>query len=265
MSEVYHTKQSTAIKKCPRCQKKKPLTDFRRNRYSPDGHQNVCKICAGINLSYAKVPRQLTLIVTSKICTKCGIEKDIANFSPNPNGKDGYHSQCRECKGERARRVYRENHEEAYAYKKKIWQSPERVEYRRKRYEMRCKNEPESVEKGWQVLREWQVDHPLRIRANARKRYAKKRGTVSERVNYEAILDRDGYTCHICMKQIDSTIKKGPASLVFDHVIPLQPRYGQPQGAHEASNICPAHRVCNTRKGNKPLEWLTPFARRGVD
>ena len=33
----------------------------------------------------------------TKICTKCGVEKDVTEFYRNKNNKDGYHSRCKEC------------------------------------------------------------------------------------------------------------------------------------------------------------------------
>ncbi len=33
-----------------------------------------------------------------KICSKCNIEKSVVDFHINKLGKDGYHSQCKECK-----------------------------------------------------------------------------------------------------------------------------------------------------------------------
>jgi hypothetical protein len=33
----------------------------------------------------------------TKICTKCGIEKDIENFYPRKGYKDGHDSWCRDC------------------------------------------------------------------------------------------------------------------------------------------------------------------------
>jgi hypothetical protein len=34
----------------------------------------------------------------TKICGKCKLEKSICEFHINKYGKDGYHSQCKECK-----------------------------------------------------------------------------------------------------------------------------------------------------------------------
>jgi hypothetical protein len=36
--------------------------------------------------------------VETKICSKCGIEKNICEYHVNNFGKSGYHSQCKKCK-----------------------------------------------------------------------------------------------------------------------------------------------------------------------
>ena len=36
-------------------------------------------------------------MVTSKKCTKCGVEKDLKLFTKRKLGKHGTHSQCKEC------------------------------------------------------------------------------------------------------------------------------------------------------------------------
>ena len=42
----------------------------------------------------------------TKICTKCGINKDISDFSPSKKAKDGLHLYCKKCKNA----VYKEYH-----------------------------------------------------------------------------------------------------------------------------------------------------------
>jgi 5-methylcytosine-specific restriction endonuclease McrA len=70
-----------------------------------------------------------------------------------------------------------------------------------------------------------------------RRRHAK----MTERVDYAAILDRDGMVCHICTEPIASM-----ADLHFDHVVPLSKG-----GPHIAENIRPSHALCNMRKSNR--------------
>jgi hypothetical protein len=39
---------ATGVKRCGKCRREKPLTEFHRNGTSPDGHHRTCKVCRGI-------------------------------------------------------------------------------------------------------------------------------------------------------------------------------------------------------------------------
>ena len=105
----------------------------------------------------------------------------------------------------------------------------------------------------------------MKAKEQCRRTNAKKAKATTDKVNYQSILLRDGYLCHICNKPIDPDAKpRSRESLVFDHVIPIQPRPGEPQGTHSFDNIRPAHLVCNIRKSNKRMEDLTSSDRRGL-
>jgi 5-methylcytosine-specific restriction endonuclease McrA len=61
------------------------------------------------------------------------------------------------------------------------------------------------------------------------------------------VLRRYGWKCHICGGWIEQSVPKDhPESLTFDHVVPLSKG-----GSRGSSNLRPAHRICNTRKGNR--------------
>jgi 5-methylcytosine-specific restriction endonuclease McrA len=59
-----------------------------------------------------------------------------------------------------------------------------------------------------------------------------------EKVNLVEVLERDGMTCYICDKLIESM-----ADLEFDHVISLAKG-----GSHSSENIKPSHARCNWQK-----------------
>ena len=44
-----------------------------------------------------------------KVCTKCGIEKDVSEFNKNSRAKDGLFSWCRSCANAQSRKWYHEN------------------------------------------------------------------------------------------------------------------------------------------------------------
>lgn len=83
----------------------------------------------------------------------------------------------------------------------------------------------------------WRKRNPELWAMRNRESQRRRRGEAP--VDYAAILERDGMTCHLCLDEID-----GLADLHFDHVIPLSKG-----GPHVAENIRPAHARCNLRKG----------------
>lgn len=85
---------------------------------------------------------------------------------------------------------------------------------------------------------------PERAKERWRRRRALKRANGYEPVSYVAILNEHGMICHICGDAIATR-----EDLHFDHVIPLSKG-----GSHTASNIRPAHALCNWRKGTRILD-----------
>lgn len=63
------------------------------------------------------------------------------------------------------------------------------------------------------------------------------------------IAARDGGTCHICSQPVDmGLLGDQPAGPTIDHLTPLA--LG---GIHDPANVALAHRICNVRRGTKPL------------
>ena len=56
--------------------------------------------------------------------------------------------------------------------------------------------------------------------------------------------------CHICGRAIDYSLPAGhPMSFEVDEVVPVS-KGGSPI---DRSNVAPAHRICNERRGNRPV------------
>lgn len=80
--------------------------------------------------------------------------------------------------------------------------------------------------------------------ANANPRYA----NGNERRKLRAWLRSQGLPCHICGQPIDYGLPAGdPMSFEVDEIVPVS-RGGDPL---DRSNVAPAHRICNQRKGNR--------------
>lgn len=66
-----------------------------------------------------------------------------------------------------------------------------------------------------------------------------------------------GLPCHICGQPIDYSLPPGdPMSFEVDELIPVS-LGGDPLDRH---NVAPAHRICNERRGNRPLQSLESVA-----
>jgi 5-methylcytosine-specific restriction endonuclease McrA len=82
--------------------------------------------------------------------------------------------------------------------------------------------------------------NPEKYREYNARRYARTHGIQSEKVDYLASAERDGWRCYMCGEAIVR------ADLQIDHVLPLHVG-----GPHIASNLRATHRWCNLRKGRK--------------
>ena len=65
-----------------------------------------------------------------------------------------------------------------------------------------------------------------------------------------ARLKAQGRPCHICGQPIDYSLPAGnPMSFEVDEIVPVS-RGGSPI---DMGNVAPAHRICNERRGNRPI------------
>ena len=65
-----------------------------------------------------------------------------------------------------------------------------------------------------------------------------------------------GLPCHLCGQPIDYSLPAGhPLSFELDELIPLAalPEEQRAAAAIDPRNVAPAHRICNERRGCKPL------------
>lgn len=89
--------------------------------------------------------------------------------------------------------------------------------------------------------------HADRLRSDRRR--ARLKSVPHEAITREAVFERDGWTCGICLQPIDKSLTypdKMSASL--DHVAPVS--LG---GAHTMDNVQAAHWLCNVRRGAQDL------------
>lgn len=296
MQKAYHTIQQIPTKMCITCKLYRPFAHFSKDKYRPSGYTNECKDCRNKN-SPRKEGNLFQITLFTRPCTKCGIEKDIEEFSP---GKWGLpRSHCKDCSSKSGIEYTQHLKEQGFQkisvatkicktcgiekpveefsidngvrskdgyrmYCKICWKQYQQ-EYASENaeavYEVNRRWYEANKEHHQQWQREYNLAHPMqRIEKDARRRVLEKEN--SEKVDYATILEKRGHFCHICGKDILPHHK-----LEFDHVIPITPRRGTDRepGTHTTDNIKPSHSVCNRRKLNRLLEEMTAWQRRGPD
>lgn len=170
------------------------------------------------------------IILQTKICAKCEEHLPVDRFWVKGNGK--LLSYCKDCNAAAAK-AWRQDHPEPARHRAKRWReaNPERAK--------------ENSRKVWDRLRltsGWESRAASRARSHAAP-------VVSfTRKEWDSLLSDFGGRCAYCDRMVPN--------LTIDHMLPL--RRG---GEHSITNIVPACRSCNSRKGKlTPLEYL---AKRG--
>lgn len=223
------TSETQPPRRCPRCGETKALAEYNRDRSSPDGRFPCCRACS------------------KKI--------DHARYQKNPEKERQRRDAYRKADPERNRlqtRALYQKHREIIREKARAHyraSDKDRV-YGREYYRA-------NKERMAMLARRNRAINPERYRGHARKyretnidsyrvldrlQQAKRRGWLRdqtiEKVDVQALIDRDGLDCHICGKPVPRD------KVSIDHLIPLSKG-----GPHVAWNLSIAHRLCNTRRG----------------
>lgn len=97
-----------------------------------------------------------------KKCNKCGVEKDIINFSKNKQTRDGIENICKECKKIYKKKWYEENKEYALQYVKKYnEENREKVLSKKKEYR---DNHKEDISKKYKIWYKKNTDKRAKYR-----------------------------------------------------------------------------------------------------
>lgn len=254
-------------KRCLKCGADKPLSEFSKNSYAPDGYRTQCKACISIASAdyYARNtdqvkdkakrwaadnPERVRLQNQQKRarcranpitpdpdkvkrCGRCASEKSVAEFVRNTNRYDGLSTWCRDCE-----RVYaaewRSKNRDRVRERIRIYQQLPRMQQARRAWRDRNR------EKRRAAQRLYDQRHPEKRRERVMRRNARKRRATIGTVSYQAIWIRDQGMCHLCGLPVQH------ADCHFDHIIPLAKG-----GAHAEFNIAVAHSWCNQQKSDR--------------
>ena len=195
---------------------------------------------------------------TTKICTKCKIEKSINEFYKDKSKKDGLESNCKECK-----KLFKQNNKEKISTQRKERYEKNReaiIIERRKQYQSNIEEMRKRDRKRYQDNKELFIIRRRRYRntpkgkisklnSEHKRRAIKKDGDVA--TNQLEELYQNTKTCYWC----NAKLMKGDIHL--DHYTPLSKG-----GLHTISNLVLSCSKCNLKKSAKdPLLFAQEMGR----
>lgn len=184
----------------------------------------------------------------SLVCVRCKVEKPAAEMGRDRRKPGGIDTRCKACLTASKRAAYqadpsvlekqranRRANLARYRQYQKDWreQYPERA--RKWVADYRATHSKEAAER----MRRWQIENPEKVRLHAETRRARKVNAPVCDLTHDqwlSILEAYAYRCAYCGGL--------PDRLDQEHVIPLSKG-----GNHTATNVVPACRPCNQRKG----------------
>jgi 5-methylcytosine-specific restriction endonuclease McrA len=240
------------VKTCGRCKQVKPESEFHRANRERSGLTSYCKPCGTAAANEWRIAnverynaRRRARYAADPTVRAAGKKWRQANKAKVKAHKKGHYARHREQVLAR-QKAYRIENGDEVRRRQRARANPEAQRIRSRRwYEL-------NRERAAALAREWRKAHPEAQRERVRRRRARLRGATVERVDYAAVLERDGLRCYLC----DTGIR-GPID--FDHIIPIA-RGGQ----HSYANIAVTHARCNRRKRDllvEELPWATQSAR----
>jgi len=86
------------VKECTKCGECKAIDEFYKSKGGKFGVGSLCKECESKrNKDYIAKNNNSRVVEGTKVCTKCGAEKDMSEFPAAKRNKDGLSSWCKSC------------------------------------------------------------------------------------------------------------------------------------------------------------------------
>jgi hypothetical protein len=187
--------------------------------------------------------------ILTKICTKCGEEKDILSFSTN--GKNGRHTSCKKCQAENARRKRRENPEkirkqerEQYKRNPKIKKKSISKYYQKNKEKIKAKNK-ERYRKNAEKIKAQNAEY----RNSNRDKVYEWNGSRRARIRKALPLWADRGKIREIYKEAKKLSEKTGTKHHVDHIIPLN--HPKVSGLHVPENLQVIPWVENLKKNNR--------------
>ena len=88
------------MKKCAKCFIEKPVTEYSLDKKNADGFFSYCKACQSAYMKAYMASRRDAkpiVVVQSKVCKDCGLEKPISQFGRKSTSLDKHNVYCKKC------------------------------------------------------------------------------------------------------------------------------------------------------------------------
>lgn len=234
-------------KLCCRCKLRKALDAFGSNKSRYDGLSPTCRACTKIADARRRPrKREVSVDPNLKRCCACKVWKERSEFGMDASKSDSLNVRCRICVIIRGREHRSKHLDEERARSARYY-----LTHLDERLAAQAKYRTANRDKVRARTSNWGKKHAERRRANWRKYHALKkkasgRGfTAQDEVNTMKIWN---WTCAYC----GCDLTRLPSKQVhMDHVLALSKG-----GAHDPTNIVPACRACNSKKGVKVVPLL---------
>lgn len=235
------------VKRCSKCELVRSVEEFSKDNRSKDGLQSHCKTC---NRKYRQT--------NSSAIAKRKIEYRLANIDRITKQKAEYYQASKDQFFEQRAEYRRANADHIAEYKAKYYRTNrDRILAQMAEY---YKTSAGRRHQYYQDNKDQMAKYLVEYRKTPQGKAACARSSAKRR----AALDRT--ECTLTASEWDKILKLYCGLCAYcgiepgktqDHVIPLIPRPGEPQGTHTQDNVVPACTPCNSSKYNTPIEiWL---------
>src|SRR5690606_24760135 len=166
--------ETVATKRCSRCKREKPVTEFGKDQSKKDGLRPECRECQQAydrerrKKNAARNPDEIA-IPSEKRCPGCGVTRPVSEWPGDSTKPDGLASRCKPCTSAKNAKYRAEN--------------PEKVREGKGRW---YKANSEKVREN---VRRWKEANPDKVRAYNRRRRAREAGALTILHTEEDLLD----------------------------------------------------------------------------
>lgn len=156
----------------------------------------------------------------TKLCTKCGAEKELSCFSKNKKSKDGLRHHCKLCESKRSRRYRIANADKIKESSRKYYlNNADNFKEYGKKYSISAADKIKKRQKNYRIsnavqikegIKMYQLSHGEKIRATKRKYYATnpKAKIASQNRRTKSVQQlQDCYVNRLLVKQTNGILK----------------------------------------------------------